>query len=241
MSPRSLDVALVDLGVGNLHSLEKALELALSGEGSSPPALESALSLRVVTEPARALDADLVVLPGVGAFGAAAARLAPARDELREALLAGKPCIGICLGMQLLFDASEEGEGLGLGVIPGRVTRLAAARVPHMGWNRLTPKRWSSNEMGPDAGADTDPSGAPLGGPLPEAVYYAHSFACRAAEPSHVLVETEHEGDRFPAIVRAARTVGFQFHPEKSSREGVALLGRVARALVASARRGGRP
>jgi glutamine amidotransferase len=163
----------------------------------------------VTSEAAVALGADVLVLPGVGAFGPAAARLAASRERLRDALLGGKPAIGICLGMQLLFDASDEGDGDGLGVMPGRVTRLSTERAPHMGWTPVDTERdW-------------------LRDALPDAVYYAHSFACRAADPSHVLGTSEIPGDRFAAIVARARTVGFQFHPEKSSSGGVALLGRV--------------
>ena len=110
--------------------------------------------------------------------------------------------LGICLGMQLLFDASEEGEGEGLGVFPGRVTRLRSRRVPHIGWN-----------------------GVEQGAPLPQApldtVYYAHSFACRAEQLGSVVGWTTHEEDRFPAAVRRGKVLGVQFHPEKSSAAGV--------------------
>ena len=111
-------VTLFDYGAGNLHSLAKALYA---------PGVE----LRVEEDPLRALDTGLLVLPGVGAFGAAAARLAPGREAMRDAVAHGLPCLGICLGMQLLFEASEEGEGRGLGLFPGRVTRLRAPRAPH--------------------------------------------------------------------------------------------------------------
>jgi imidazole glycerol-phosphate synthase subunit HisH len=190
-------VVVFDYGAGNLHSLVKALE----GAG---------VEVCVETDAVRAAgdDTDVLVLPGVGAFGAAANRLTPGRDAMRAAIMGGLPTIGICLGMQLLFDGSDEGTGAGLGVIPGRVTRLQAARVPQIGWNDVIPM-----------------PGEPLfaAAPVPMA-YYANSYVCRPAALDVVTAWTEHEGDRFPAAVRAGRAVGVQFHPEKSSTPGVAFL-----------------
>lgn len=192
-----MNVALFDYGAGNLHSLAKALE----GPG---------VTVHVETDPRRAVEdlPDVLVLPGVGAFGAAAERLAPGRDVMRAAILGGLPTIGICLGMQLLFDESDEGGGAGLGVIPGRVTLLRAVRVPQIGWNAVDP-----------APGDALFAAAPL--PI---AYYANSYVCRPADPGVVTAWTEHEGDRFPAAVRAGRAVGVQFHPEKSSTQGVRFL-----------------
>ena len=110
-------VTVFDYGAGNLHSLVKAL---------ATPGTD----VCVEPDPVRTVDTDVLVLPGVGAFAPAAERLAPGREAAREAVARGLPCLGICLGMQLLFDGSEEGPGLGLGLIPGRVTRLRARRVP---------------------------------------------------------------------------------------------------------------
>jgi glutamine amidotransferase len=183
-------VTLFDYGAGNLHSLAKAIATA--------PGLE----VRVQTDPVQALDTDVLVLPGVGAFGAAAARLEPGREQMRKALEDGLPCLGICLGMQLLFESSDEGEGRGLGVFKGRVTRLKAKQVPHIGWNAVEQ----------DAALRT----ARL-----DTVYYAHSFVCRAEEPGVVVGWTTHEEDRFPASVRRGKVLGVQFHPEKSSTAGV--------------------
>ncbi|WP_426752608.1 imidazole glycerol phosphate synthase subunit HisH [Myxococcus sp. Y35] len=183
-------VTLFDYGAGNLHSLAKALATVPGAE------------VRVQEDPLRALDTDVLVLPGVGAFGAAVARLEPGRDAMRTALENGLPCLGICLGMQLLFEGSDEGEGAGLGYFQGRVTRLSARRVPQMGWNQVE--------------GDCTLTSARL-----DTVYYAHSFACRAADPSVVTGWTTHEADRFPAAVRKGKVVGVQFHPEKSSEAGV--------------------
>ena len=121
--------------------------------------------------------------------------------------MGGLPTIGICLGMQLLFYSSDEGRGAGLGIIPGQVSRLSAVRVPQIGWNGLDGAR--------------DPLFAAA--PLPIA-YYANSFVCRPTHDSSVIAWSEHEGDRFPAAVRAGSAVGVQFHPEKSSSAGVRFL-----------------
>lgn len=188
-------VTIFDYGAGNLHSLAKALE----SDGAI---------VAVESDVLRSIDTDVLVLPGVGAFGAAVERLAPGRDAMRSAILGGLPTIGICLGMQLLFDSSDEGGGAGLGIIPGRVTRLDAKRVPQIGWNEVIPR-------------NDEPLFAAA--PLPIA-YFANSFVCRPADERAVIAWTTHEGDRFPAAVRAGRTVGVQFHPEKSSADGVRFL-----------------
>lgn len=187
-------LTLFDYGAGNLHSLTKAL---------AGPARQ----VRIETDPAAALETDVLVLPGVGAFGPAAARLAPGRDAMRAAILDGLPTIGICLGMQLLFDESDEGDGRGLGVMPGRVTKLATAHLPQIGWNMLE-----------DA---TDPMFAVSG---LSTAYYANSFACRPRDAESVIAWSTHDGDRFAAAVRLGHCLGVQFHPEKSSRPGVRFL-----------------
>lgn len=190
-----MKVAIFDYGAGNLHSLAKALE-------------RDGTSVVVETDPVRASEAEVLVLPGVGAFGSATGRLAPGRDAMRAAILAGRPTIGICLGMQLLFDGSEEGAGSGLGIIAGQVTRLRALRVPQIGWN----------EVEPVAGERLFTAA-----PLPVA-YFANSFVARPRDEASVISWSEHEGDRFPSAVRAGRAVGVQFHPEKSSVDGVRFL-----------------
>jgi imidazole glycerol-phosphate synthase subunit HisH len=190
-------IAVLDYGAGNLHSLAKALA-------------PLARTTRCEPDPLRCLEADLLVLPGVGAFTQAASHLAPARDAMREAISAGLPVIGVCLGMQLLFDASDEGPGAGLGAIPGRVTRLRAERVPQIGWNAID-----------DA---TDPA---LAAARLWIAYYANSFACRPENPAVVGAWSTHGQDRFPAMVRSGRAVGVQFHPEKSSAPGLRFLAAV--------------
>lgn len=187
-------VTIVDYGVGNLHSLAKAL--------ARPGTV-------LVTErnPLRALETDLLVLPGVGAFSIAADYLAETRETMRVAIQCGLPTLGVCLGMQLLFESSEEGPGRGLGVFAGDVARLRARWLPHIGWNTV------------DVPGDGLPGVAPG-----QDVYYANSYVCRPADASVVIGWTTHEGERFPAAVRAGATLGVQFHPEKSSHAGVALL-----------------
>ncbi len=186
-------ITIFDYGAGNLHSLAKAV----AAVGTEPV---------VETDPTRAAETDVLVLPGVGAFPPAAARLAPGLEAMRRALVGGLPCLGICLGMQLLFEASEEGPGRGLAVVAGSVTRLAAARLPEIGWNEI---------------ASDDPAFVRAG---LHWGYYANSFACRPEDPSTVVAWTEYEGDRFPAAIRTGRMLGVQFHPEKSSSAGVALI-----------------
>jgi glutamine amidotransferase len=187
-------VTIFDYGAGNLHSLAKALESAN-------------VDVRIETDPVRATETDVLVLPGVGAFGAAASRLAPGRAVMRAAIVGGLPTIGICLGMQLMFYSSEEGPGAGLGLIPGRVSRLDAERVPQIGWNTLLDSRDPLLQVAP----------------LPIA-YYANSYVCRPTHEAAVVAWSEHEGDRFPAVVRVGSAVGVQFHPEKSSAAGVRFL-----------------
>jgi imidazole glycerol-phosphate synthase subunit HisH len=197
-------VTVFDYGAGNLHSLAKALET-------------SGAAVVVEADPLRALDTDALVLPGVGAFGAAAERLAPGRTAMRDALERGLPCLGICLGMQLLFEESEEGEGKGLGMIPGAVRRLRARRVPQIGWNAVELDR---------------PAADPLFTRAPLATaYYANGYVCRPDGEESVIAWSTHENDRFAAAVRRGNTVGVQFHPEKSSQPGVEFV----RAFVAEA------
>jgi imidazole glycerol-phosphate synthase subunit HisH len=203
-------VALVDYGMGNRRSVEKALE-------------------HVGADIARTADrdqiaaAEAIVLPGVGAFPEAMRRLGALGlvETIRERAAAGVPLLGICLGMQLLFDASEEHEGAaGLGLLPGTVTRLDAPglKVPHIGWNTVTFVRPSALIAGLGDAA---------------AFYHVHTYACRPDDESDVVGRGEY-GERFVSIVERGNVMGAQFHPEKSSLDGLALLRNFAGARVAA-------
>lgn len=197
-------VSLLDYGAGNIHSLAKAL--ALSG-----------VELRVDTDPLSAIEADALILPGVGGFAHAAEFLAHSREAIRTRIEAGLPTLGICLGMQLFFDTSDEGPGQGLGLVRGHVSRLQARQVPQIGWNSV------------DAVEGEELFAA---GSLSTA-YFANSFVCRDAgtSPSDVLAWTTHEADRFPSAIRVGSAIGVQFHPEKSSLAGVRWLERWVRSV----------
>lgn len=186
-------VTILDYGAGNLFSVMKALT-------------QDGVDVRCEPDPARALEADALVLPGVGSFTPAAARLAPVRDAMRTAITAGLPTLGICLGMQLLFDRSEEGPGQGLGVFAGGVTRLRARRVPQIGWNDVE----SSDHLARASSL--------------RVAYYANSFVCRATRDEDVTAWSTHEDDTFVAAVRTGSCVGVQFHPEKSGLPGLRFL-----------------
>jgi glutamine amidotransferase len=201
-------IAIVDYGMGNRRSVEKALE-------------------HVGAEPVLTADHDVlrrgdgIVVPGVGAFPEAMRRFrAAGLDELiTERAQAGVPVLGLCLGMQLLFDASDEHEGAtGLGLLPGRVRSLRAPRVPHIGWNLVTFERESA-----------------LTGGLGEAAafYHVHSLAPEPANADDVVGRGEY-GERFVSIVERDNVMGVQFHPEKSSRDGLALLRNFAKVGVAA-------
>ena len=188
-------VALFDYGAGNIHSLGKGLSAA-------------GARVEVTDDWDAALGRDALVLPGVGAFGQAASALPDDLTPLREALEGGLPCLGICLGMQLLFPSSEESEGRGIGLVPGRVELLQADVVPQMGWNDV--------DTGPD--------------PIFEGIdglvaYYANSYICRPDVEADAIAWSEYGGGRFTAAVRRANAWGVQFHPEKSSDAGRRLLG----------------
>ena len=199
-----MNVALFDYGVGNLHSLGKALE----GGGAR---------VTVTRDWAQALGADALVLPGVGAFSAAVEALPTDPTAIRDALAAGLPCLGICLGMQILFDESAEGEGRGIGFIPGRVRRLVADVVPQMGWNEVE--------------AAPDPLFQGLDGLT---AYYANSYVCEPDDEGAVLARTEYENESIVAAVRRGNTWGVQFHPEKSSSPGRRLVENFLKAAAAA-------
>jgi glutamine amidotransferase len=185
-----MNVALFDYGAGNLHSLGKALE-------------ETGARVTVTTAWKEALAKDALVLPGVGAFGPAAAALPKDKAQVRDALEAGLPCLGICLGMQLLFEDSEEATGEGIGLLPGKVRLLDARIVPQMGWN------------------DVDTTADPIFDGVADLVaYFANSYVCVPANPADAIAWSDYDGIRSAAGARRARTWGLQFHPEKSSGPG---------------------
>ena len=195
-------VAVVDYGMGNRRSVEKALEHV------------GARAL-VTRDPATLEAADALVVPGVGAFPQGMRNLVELGldERIRDAAATGKPVLGICLGMQLLFERSTEHELTdGLGLLVGEVSRLdgAGLRIPHIGWNDVRFERPS-----------------PLTAGLPAegcAFYHVHSLAARPADSADVIATTEY-GERFATIVGHDNVLGVQFHPEKSSRDGLALLG----------------
>jgi glutamine amidotransferase len=193
-------IAVVDYGMGNRRSVEKAL----SHIGARP---------RVTSDPADLRAADGLVVPGVGAFPKAMDNLrALGLDELLPELVAdGTPVLGICLGMQVLFESSvEQGGTVGLGLLPGTVTRLEPGdgKLPHIGWNLVRLQRESALTTG-----------------LPDecAFYHVHSFAPRPTEPADVLGISDY-GEPFVSAVDRDPLFGVQFHPEKSSAHGLALL-----------------
>ncbi len=197
-----MKIALPDLGLSNLRSARRAVE-ALGHEAVT------------TTDPEAIASSRQILLPGVGAFGEAARRLRETGigDAIRSAAAAGAGIVGICLGMQLLFEASEEGgDARGLGLLPGRVARLAGdAAVPHVGWNRVRATERGA-ALFEDGAAGSD-------------FYFVHSFVARPASEDLVYARCRH-GESFPAAAGSGPIVGFQFHPEKSGPAGVRLLGR---------------
>lgn len=204
-------VILIDYGAGNLLSVARALrhlgaEVVLADNSTS------------------AKSTDRMVLPGVGAFGACLEALRQKGLDLPvlRHIEADRPFLGICVGMQLLFDGSDEfGVGAGLGVLPGWVRGIPARdedgrlrKIPHIGWNGLIPtgKKLAWND---DLLKSIQPG---------EAVYFVHSFAAQAANPEHCLAECEYEGTRLLAAVRRGNLYGCQFHPEKSGPVGLRIL-----------------
>mgnify|MGYP002619947727 CR=1 FL=1 len=204
-------IAIIDYGMGNLHSVSKAIE-RLGHEA------------RVTGDSDEILAANGAILPGVGAFGDAMRNLRETGlDEAAKAFArSGKPLLGICLGMQLLFGESEEhGRHEGLGLLPGRVVRFRGPfKVPHMGWNRLKFERTNPLTDGLDPGH----------------VYFVHSFHAIPEEPGDLLATTDYFGP-VTAIVGRGQLYGMQFHPEKSGELGMRLLDRFL-ALTTRARAG---
>lgn len=199
----SIEVEILDLGVNNLASLTKSVEAA------EPRAL------RVLQNASESKGADLMILPGVGAFGAVVAELKQRGfDELLSTHVAsGEYLMGICLGMQLLTESSEETPGSpGLGFIPGNVTRLAPSEnnpVPHVGWASV--EIASQDNAFPSLAQELD-------------YYFVHSYVVETTSSENVLATTPFGPHTFASAIKKDNVVGFQFHPEKSSNPGKALL-----------------
>jgi imidazole glycerol-phosphate synthase subunit HisH len=202
-------VTIVDTGSGNLRSVERAL--AAAGAQAT-----------VTTDPEAVAAADKIVVPGQGAFGGCVAGLDHAGGALRQAVLeaigAGKPYLGICLGLQILFDSSDEDPSCrGLGVIPGRVTRFvvpAPLKVPHIGWNEV--------RRGPASGAAAAALGDTSDGTY---FYFVHSYYPVPDDARDVALTSDY-GAQFCAAVARDNVFACQFHPEKSQAAGLGLLGR---------------
>jgi imidazole glycerol-phosphate synthase subunit HisH len=204
-------VAVCDYGIGNLRSVERAL-------------VHAGARAEVTGDPERLMGAAGVVLPGVGAFGAALDALDHhgLRETVLEIAASGRPLLGVCLGFQLLFEWSEENGGRsGLGVLPGRVVRIAASRgkVPHMGWNELRIRRPSQLLAGVADGAHA---------------YFVHSYQAEEVPAAALVADCDYAGV-VPAVVEVGSVGGTQFHPEKSGADGLRLYANfVARCRAAS-------
>jgi glutamine amidotransferase len=198
-------IRIVDYGMGNLRSVQKAFE-------------KLGIAAEIVTSPDQIASAEKLVLPGVGAFRDAIHELERLElvEPIREHIRADKPFLGICLGLQMLFDVShEDGEWAGLGVIPGEVVRFPQSedlKVPHMGWNTLEP---------------TGPIGLLDGIPADASVYFVHSYYVVPRDPSVIATRTEY-GVSFTSMVARGNMFATQFHPEKSQKVGLKLLSNFA-------------
>jgi imidazole glycerol-phosphate synthase subunit HisH len=193
----SLSIAVIDYGAGNLRSIRRALEAA-------------GADVTVSSDSGNVRQADAVVFPGVGAAGAAMDRLHQLGlvDVIGEVVADGRPFLGICLGMQLLFEYQEEGNTRGLGLLKGSVHSLSSTvKVPQIGWNRV---RWIQEGAGYQPTAEDD-------------FYFVHSYVTEPDDASDVVAVTRY-GEVFPSIVRHGHVWGTQFHPEKSGPAGLKLI-----------------
>ena len=191
-------IAIIDYGMGNLFSIYNGLK-RVCDHGV----------LINADDISRLRDADGVIIPGVGAFDDGMRNLKPFLPELLGLVESGAPVLGICIGMQLLFENSEEGEEKGLAFIPGRVVRLPHyVRVPHMGWNNLHLHRHS--ELLDGITED-------------DYFYFVHSYYCVPEDEASIVASVEY-GLQLTAVVNRGNIYGVQFHPEKSSRKGLLIL-----------------
>lgn len=204
-------VTVVDYGLGNLFSVSRALE-------------RCGAQVLVSAEPSAIESAERLLLPGVGSFakGMDGLRARGLIDALRGYALSGRPFLGICLGLQLLFDSSEEfGSHAGLGLIPGKVVQIPGVgadgqrhKIPHIGWNALR-----------EVSGGTPWSRSLLGRTAPGAcVYFVHSFTAFPAEEAHRVADCDYDGCRISAVVKRGNVQGCQFHPEKSGEVGLEAL-----------------
>lgn len=205
-------VTILDYGMCNLLNVARAFQ-------------HCGADVSVVEDPAAARAAERLVVPGVGAFKDSIneVRARGFDDAIREFAQSGRPMLGICVGMQMLFEASEEfGEYPGLGILPGRVAAVPsittsgeAQRVPHIGWNHLVPSEvgrgWNDTLLASFA-------------EMRPAVYFVHSFAARPADPRDVLADCIYGGHRVCAAVARDNITAFQFHPERSGRDGLRVI-----------------
>ena len=197
----SLTVAVLDYGAGNVRSAKRGFDAA-------------GAHTRIVSEPDETRDADALVIPGVGHFRSCRAQLERSglQQVLVDAIRDARPVFGICVGMQLLYERSEEGDEPGLGLLPGHVERFPdRAVVPHMGWDVVQAAE----------GSEQDPL---LAGVAGERLYFVHSYYAVPRDPDHVVGRTQYGGVAFPCLVREGTVVGTQFHPEKSGEVGDRLL-----------------
>lgn len=199
-------IAVVDYGVNNVRSVVRAI--AAGGHEAT-----------LTNDPAVVRRADRVILPGVGHFGRAVENLESTglMGAVREVAEAGRPVLGICLGMQLCFGSSEEAPGAaGLGLLPGRVKRFGnQLPVPHVGWAQVTAT----------SAGNTHPVSGPVFDSREQFFYHVHSFHAADVPAELTLATADYAGD-FPTIVARGNVAGFQFHPEKSQGVGIALLKR---------------
>jgi len=197
-------ITIVDYQMGNLRSVQKAVERA---------GVEAVIS----SDAATIASAERLILPGVGAFGDAIAEIRnrDLESPIRDYLAADRPFLGICLGLQMLFEQGfEHGTHEGLGVIPGDVVKFdlpGQYKVPHMGWNTV----------------DVGPSGADLAIPAETHFYFVHSYYVRPSDPSVVALTCDYGGE-FCAAIRRGNLIATQFHPEKSQQAGLQLVQRFA-------------
>ena len=191
-------IAILDYGMGNLFSIYNGLKRVYND-----PLLVTADNL------ARLKEADGIIVPGVGAFDDGIRNLKPFSESVIELVGSGVPVLGICIGMQVMFEASEEGNEKGLGLIPGTVVRLPrTVRVPHMGWNNLLPRR---DLVLLEGITDAD------------YFYFVHSYHCVPRDEECIIASTDY-GVQVTAVVNKNNLYGVQFHPEKSSKRGLQLL-----------------